>query len=319
MPEAATQLSSEKMPGLNPLSKNVLRVLLYFDMFRHPLKAEELFQCCTEQPNSLLMVEHELNFLMAQHLIMKKDGYFFLENNQGFVERRITGELKAKRTWKTALRFSKLISRFPFVRGVYISGSLSKGYMDRDGDIDYFIVTKAGRLWLSRSLLVLFKKIFLLNSRKYFCLNYFIDEDTLRIPDKNYFTATELVFLLPTYNYELYLELMHRNSWVKRYYPDFPLRGNDQVLSFKKNFTKQLCEAIFKGTIGEKLDVFFFRITINHWKRKFPHFDEKTFDLRLRSKKNVSKHHPQGFQEKILKEWEEKIDLFEMQHGVEIR
>ncbi len=319
MPEAVPQLSPEKMPGLNPLSKNILRVLLYFDMFKHPLKAEEIFHCCTEQPNSLLMVEHELGLLMSCHLIMKKNGYFFLEDNQSFVERRIVGEAKAKKTWMIALRFSKLISRFPFVRGVYISGSLSKGYMDKDGDIDYFIVTKPRRLWLSRSLLIFFKKIFLLNSRKYFCLNYFIDEDTLRIPDKNYFTATELVFLLPTYNHELYLELMRRNSWVKRYYPDFPLRGNYRVVPAKRYFTKNIFEAIFKGAIGEKLDVFFFRITIHHWKRKFTHFDEKTFDLRLRSKKNVSKHHPRGFQEKILKQWEEKIDLFEMQHGVEIR
>jgi hypothetical protein len=319
MIEGNPQLSTLKVTPLNPLSKNILRALLYFDMFRHPLKAEEVFHCCTEQPNSMLMVENELSILAAHHLVIKKDGYFFPGNNEGFVERRIEGEAKAKKTWKKAMRFSKLISRFPFVKGVYISGSLSKGYMDKEADIDYFIVTKPGRLWLSRSLLIIFKKIFLLNSRKYFCLNYFVDEDNLRIPDKNFFTATELVFLVPTCNYDLYLELMNRNSWVKKYYPNFPLRESTLVIPLKRSFFKNMCESVFKGTLGEKLDVFFFRITISHWKRKFAHFDETTFDHRLRSKKNVSKHHPKGFQEKILSGWEEKIDLFEMQHGVEIR
>jgi hypothetical protein len=316
---AAPKLIVEKITNLNPVSKNILRVLLYFDMFRHPLKAEEVFYCCTEHCGSFSGIENELNFLISQNLITKNDGYFFPEGNPGFVQRRMSGEMNARKTWKAALRFSKLISRFPFVRGVYISGSLSKGYMDKEADIDYFIVTKPGRLWLSRSLLVFFKKIFLLNSRKYFCVNYFIDENSLRIPDKNFFTATELVFLVPTCNYDLYLELMNRNSWVKKYYPNFPLRKDENMVPSKKSFIKNACESIFKGRIGEWLDVFFFRITISHWKRKFTHFDEKTFDLRLRSKKNVSKHHPKGFQEKILKDWEEKIDLFEMQHGVEIR
>src|SRR5204862_2711003 len=102
MIEVTPQVSNIKIAPLNPLSKNILRALLYFDIFRHPLKAEEVFHCCTEQPSSLLMVENELNFLTAHHLVIKKDGYFFPANNEGFVERRIEGEAKAKKTWKKA-------------------------------------------------------------------------------------------------------------------------------------------------------------------------------------------------------------------------
>ncbi len=316
---AAPKLAVKQETILNAVSKNILRVLLYFDIFRHPLRAEEIFHCCSEPMISLPVVEQELKDLSSGNMISHRMEYFLTDVNYDSVTRRIQGEEKAKKTWKAAKRFSRIISWFPFVRGVYISGSLSKGYMDKKADIDYFIVTKPGRLWLTRSLLVFFKKVFLLNSRKYFCLNYFIDEESLRIPDKNIFTATELVFLVPTYNYDLYLQLMDRNSWVKNYYPNFPLREGTHVIKSNGIFLKRICEKILKGNFGEMLDSFFFRVTLKHWKRKFPHFDEKTFDHRLRSKKNVSKHHPKGFQEKILKEWEEKIDLFEMQHGVEIR
>src|SRR6185369_8068797 len=178
---AAPKLSPEKSVRLTPLSKNILRSLLYFDIFKHPLQAGEVFQCCSEPLVSLSVIEEELNFLMTQGLVSENRGFFFPENNPHYVIRRLAGETKAGKSLKIASRFSRLISLFPFVRGVCISGSLSKGYMDHETDIDYFIVTKPGRLWLSRSLLILFKKIFLLNSRKYFCLNYFIDDENLRI------------------------------------------------------------------------------------------------------------------------------------------
>lgn len=315
---AVPKFSSEKSVRLSPLSKTIIRLILYFDIFKHPLTAEEIFQCCSEPAASLPLIKDELNLLVNQGLIAWHNHFYFLENSQHVVLRRLTGEENARKALKIARRFSRLISLFPFVRGVYISGSLSKGYMDHETDIDYFIVTKPGRLWLSRSLLVLFKKIFLLNSRKYFCLNYFVDEDNLRIPDKNFFTATELAFIIPTCNYELYSHLIDRNRWIRNYYPNFPLRGKDGVIPLKRPVVKNAMEALLSGGLGEKLDAFFFRITLNHWKKKFLHFDETTFDLRMRSRKNVSKHHPNGFQDKILNAWEEKTDAFEINYGVDL-
>lgn len=316
---AVPKLPVEKATVFNPVSKNILRILLYFDIFKHPLRKEEIFYCSCEPSVTLSMVEVELSFLLSQNILVLCKGFYLLENNQRPVMRRLNGEAAAQKALKTAYRFSKLISMFPFVQGVCISGSLSKGYMDRETDIDYFIITTTGRLWLSRSLLILFKKIFLLNSRKYFCVNYFVDEESLRIPDKNFFTATELAFIVPTYNYELYAKLIDRNNWMKKYYPIFPMREKKGVLPVKKPMLKRFLELLFKGALGEKLDSLFFRMTLNHWKKKFSYFDESTFDHRFRSRKNVSKHHPKGFQEKILTAWEEKLDTFEIQYGIELR
>ena len=54
------------------------------------------------------------------------------------VERRLKGEEHAADALKTAMKYTARISRFPFVRGVSLSGSLSKNYMDSESDIDYF-------------------------------------------------------------------------------------------------------------------------------------------------------------------------------------
>src|SRR5690606_3777846 len=102
------------------------------------------------------------------------------------------GNLMANKFSDIARKKAKLISQFPFVRGVMASGSLSKGYADEKSDIDFFIITIPNRLWIARTLLVLYKRIFLLNSHKFFCVNYFVDEKHLGIEEKNLFTATEL-------------------------------------------------------------------------------------------------------------------------------
>lgn len=42
----------------------------------------------------------------------------------------------------------KLIRYCPFVRGAFLSGSLSKGVDNGDADIDLFIVSAEKRLWI---------------------------------------------------------------------------------------------------------------------------------------------------------------------------
>ncbi len=208
------------------------------------------------------------------------------------------------------MKFSNRMSKFPFVRGISLSGSLSKNYMDSNSDIDYFIITAQGRMWLARTMLVLYKKIFLFNSRKNFCVNYFLSEENLEVPDKNIFTATEVSFLIPTYNYDLYMCFRNANAWTENFLPNFQHRDKRYLVGRKKYFLKSLLENILSGTIGTWLDNYFFKLTLKFWKKKFSHFDDSTFDFRLRSRKNVSKHHPMGYQEKILGRYAEQLSAF---------
>ena len=190
--------------------------------------------------------------------------------------------------------------------------------MDPDADIDYFIVTEPGRLWLARTLLVGFKKIFLLNSRRYFCVNYFITSDNLRIPDQNIFTATETATLIPTYNLELYEAFIRDNEWIREYYPHFSRNNGEWCIAEKKRPVKKMLEAVLGGGFGKKLDTLCLRVTLKYWKQKFHTLDSSAFEHRLRSRKNVSKHHPQGFQDKVLNAYEARIQKFEDQHSLSL-
>lgn len=304
--------------ALPQLSRAIVRTLLYFDIFNYPLNEKEILNSLSEKFSKEEEIKPELQLLLQNGLIGEKDDFYFIGEERGRVERRKNGNELADLFLKKAYRFSRIIGFFPFVRGVYISGSLSKGFIDKESDIDYFIITEPGRLWLTRVMLTMFKKIFLLNSRKYFCVNYFIDTNTLEIPDKNIFTATELTHLIPTYNYNLYLDFLNSNGWIKDYYPNFPLRSNKSVIMPKQTVVTSVSEAVLKGKIGEKLDVACFKLTLKYWKKKFSDFDESKFDLELRSRKNVSKHHPQGYQGKVLIKYKEKIEAFEQNNNLKL-
>jgi hypothetical protein len=297
---------------LSSFSKAILKTLLYFDIFQCPLTVEEICTYCSCS-TSMEEVSKQLEALVEVNCLKRSGVYYFIDEKDSAtrIKKKIEGNGKAEELLKIANRFSRFISYFPFVRGICLSGSLSKGYADGKSDIDYFIITEPGRLWLCRTLLIAFKKIFLLNSHKYFCVNYFVDTDNLEIPDKNTFTAIELTSVIPTYNCILYEQLMARNRWTDKYCPNFSLKNVEQIPVENRSVIKRITEKLLSGKMGDRLDERFFHLTLSQWRRKFKDFDEAQFDLRLRSRKNVSKHHPLGFQEKVLKSLEGKIRDFE--------
>ncbi len=303
---------TEAAPDPGPVTIAVLHTLMYFDVFSHPLTTDEIHHNCQWQPCSLTETAAALEELQLLGIATEKDGFWFLGDNHGHVALRLERQHRALHFRRKARRYSSLIASFPFVRAVCVSGSLSKGTMDKDGDIDYFIVTDPGRLWIARTLLILFKKTVLLNSRKYFCVNYFIDTDHLAIPDRNLFVATEIAFLLPMVNGDVYGEFIHSNHWVKLFYPNRELLSGAKTTAYRRGFFKRLTERMLSGKAGEWLDEKFLRLTLRRWKKKFAHMSESTFEVDFRSRKNVSKHHPRGFQRKVSAEMEKRREeIFE--------
>jgi len=300
--------------AIESVSSSVLKTLLYYDLFRYPLTAEEIKLYCNTAGCSTASVQNALDELCESAQVFRDKELYSVQNDHELFLRRIRGNKGAEKAMRKAQQRSKLIGFFPFVRCVCISGSFSKNYFDEKSDIDFFIITEPNRLWICRTFLVLFKKIFLLNDKKYFCVNYFIDSDSLVIPDKNIFTATELVTLLPMYNYSLYEEFFHANHWVKSFFPNSVQRELNGTPQEKPSGLKTAGEKLLQGNFGEWLDRFFFKRTLAFWKKKFHWQPPDEFEVNMRSRRSVSKHHPQGFQFRVLKAYEERIRSFEQQH-----
>ena len=295
----------------------LLKPILYFSLFKYPLTEEEIFNF--SKATSKEQIKLDLNELVNDNIIYKIDDFYLTENNETLIKRRLEGNKMAKNIYQKALTISRLISKFPYVEGVGISGSLSKGYYDDDADIDFFIITSPKRLWIARTFLILYKKIFLLNSRKYFCVNYFISSNALEIEEKNIFTATELTTLLPMYGNGSFHKFYDENKWVENYLPNKTVTdGLSKLHVVKKPTTTKITEYFLDSKIGDWLDAAFLRITYKKWKIKFNHLEERQFNVAMKSTKNISKHHPLNFQHKVIDRLNIRYDELREKHNIHI-
>jgi hypothetical protein len=186
--------------------------------------------------------------------------------------------------------------------------------MAEDGDIDFFVVTTPGRLWVARTLLVLYKKLFLMNSRKDFCVNYFLDTEHLTVEDRNLFTATEVITLIPTFGNGTTEAFFDRNAWAFRMFPGaaVPISLEVHIGPARR---KQFLERALSGHVGQLLDMWCMHVTWYHWKRKFSQLDARTFELALRTRTYVSKHHPRNFQKRVLDAYTERMERLAQRLG----
>jgi hypothetical protein len=265
-------------------------MLLYFDIFQYPLNKSELSLVV----NDPIYLDEYLDELKESGIITQEEEWYYLSGRK--YVKRISEKSTAERAYKKAEKYAALINRFPFVRGVYVSGSLSKDWADETTDVDYFI---------------LFKKLFLLNSRKYFCLNYFIDTSHLEIEEKNIFTATEIKFLKPMVNYVLYDDLLARNKWVDQFYSSRRAVDYNDHEELKDGWMKRVGEKILGGKLGERLDIWSMKKTLKFWRNKFPEMTNQNFAINFKSNRSISKHHPNGFQKKVIDALHLRVKEFE--------
>lgn len=282
----------------------VLSVLSYFEIFQYPLTAPEIFSFAGNPDLTEENVYTALEKGILDGQVYQFGPYYQTIDAPDWVGKRKDLNDRADQFVPIACRMGRLIGQFPFIRAVMVSGSLSKHSMGENGDIDFFLITTPGRLWVARTLLVLFKKIFLLNSRKYFCVNYFIDTDHLEIEEKNLFTATECATLLPVYGGQWYAVFIKANQWVSSgYFPHFSPRDTTLVPPDKPGRLKRGLEILLQTRFGALLDRWAMAVTLSFWNRKFKQLDTPQFELALKSRTYVSKHHPLSFQEKVLNKY----------------
>jgi hypothetical protein len=304
--------------NFTPLRRSILRTLAYYDIFSYPLTAEEIYINLGVNHTSPVEIKSELEKLSSDNIVFCKGEFYQLKDDDKYIYRRSAGNKLAEKRLKTARRVSSLISRFPFIRGILLSGSISKGFMEEDADIDYFVIIHPNRVWFSRFILMVFKKIFLFNSRKNFCINYFVDTEHLEIEEKNIFTATEIVTLLPTFGVNIYEEFYNKNLWTREFYPNFPMRDINNILDRKNGIIKSLSEKILGNKIGDKFDDFAMALFERFNKTKYKDYDREDFKLAFKSSKNESKHHPKFFQRKVLQEFEGKIQSLQEQLNISL-
>lgn len=301
------------------IKNNILKTLLYYDIFSHPLKDDEIFAFLPENSVSKDIVLDVLNTSAKEESsnFGEKEGYYYVQPNAENVNKRLSKEAYSKKMWRAAWWVTHIIKRFPFVRSVLITGSLSKNSSDNTSDLDFMVITAKDRLWIARTMLMLFKKIFLFNNKKYFCINYFITEDYLEIEDKNFFTATEIAHIKATYNTGHMNKFIEANTWIRKHFPNYTmfdpaLHTSGCKTQNRHSVWQKITEALVPKGFADRIDIKLMNKTIDHWNKKYSYLEEAERSFRLRSTRKVSKSHPNSVHNVILDSYSEKLRKFNL-------
>lgn len=294
----------------NDLDKSILKVIIYFDLFRHPVTTQEIVDF-----NQIMVNQEEVELtatrLVDLKIINRCQDFLGLDDLENKVLERIHKSKLAKKSIRRIKKYSKIVAMFPFVRAVFLTGSYSKGVMGEDSDLDFFIVTDKGKLWITKSLMVAFRKLILFDSHKNFCINYMVTSDALIINDRNQFTATELITMIPVYGVDLYNQMLESNQWIYRFFPNYPVNVDDTIIlnlgitAQLKYLAEKLLDFSFVKSLGEK----FMRLSAKNYRKKYSDgLSEEDFRKAIVVSPDVSKVHPHFFQKKVLDEFEMKVN-----------
>lgn len=195
------------------IKENLLTVLepvIFLDIFDYPPTA---FEVCfyLDRRLPLSQVMSLLEELVVKQVIFEQQGFYFLPGRQEIIDVRQARYNYSCAKLKIARRFSRLFSLFPGVIAVAAANFIGRHNLRLGSDIDFFVITKPGQIWLSRLYCAGLAKV--LNSRPTsrrkqdrICLSFYIAADQLDIsalalPEEDPYFYYWQRGLVPLYNY----------------------------------------------------------------------------------------------------------------------
>lgn len=202
--------------------ETVYRVSSYFDFpFTANEVADYFLPGINISGNKLLKLLTDGNF--ADIPFKVQNGYLLTREDQSPSLRIVREAISAKKL-KSAAHFSTYLSRLiPWINTIAVTGSVAYGSAGQRDDIDFFIVTKINRLWISCLLALVFIRVLKIlrlqpSMLLSFCMSYVHDEDGFRKEasrNPNPLFARELLKAIPLAGKENYRKMLEENEWVK--------------------------------------------------------------------------------------------------------
>lgn len=258
---------------LDSLQQSILKTLSYFDLMNFALTKEELFAYLWEPPQ--IKYEHFLSSLRKTQVdeaipFSQKFSYFFLLGREEIVEERRKHLVISELKMKIAERAIKKIRCVPFIRAVLVCNSVGSYNADEESDVDFFIISAPGRVWLVRLFTNLLLRFYGLrtysdNTKNKICLSFFVASDhlnlsSLRVADDDIHFAYWLHQMVPLYDPQnYYRRFLQANWWTKKYLPNINFLPHVDYLKKIQdtragNLWKNIWEQMWTGVYGDLLE-----------------------------------------------------------------
>ncbi|MEW6321797.1 MAG: hypothetical protein AB1635_12035 [Acidobacteriota bacterium] len=208
------------MAQARPEEMAVLHTIAYAALFDYPLTLEQL----RESLIGTAATESELREWLATSPLLRRtiehrDGFYFPRGRADMVSIRRRREAASRALLDRHRRVLAFIACLPFVRMVALTGSLAHLNADDDADLDLFVITRPGRVWLVTVGALVAAK--LTGWRRRLCLNYVISETALAVTPADLFSANQIIHLQPVTGSDAYRAFLRANPFVTEHYPNF--------------------------------------------------------------------------------------------------
>ncbi len=253
-----TRPTGDQKPAALDVRLAVLRALAYSDIFDYAPDRSALYHALECPGISRARFEQALEDMQAEGTIIADGERCMLAGREALAAIWRRRQQQSALKWQTASRYARLIRCLPFIRMVAITGTLAARSAEAADDIDLFLITAPGRVWLARVLTVAVVRLAALFGVT-LCPNYLIATDALELSERNLYTARELVQMQPLYGAAWHHHLRLRNLWTLDYLPNasiapFPPALPLDRLSALARVCKWLGERLLGGKPGAALD-----------------------------------------------------------------
>lgn len=280
------------------LSVTALRLIAYYDIFRHPLTIPELSRLAGAD------VGVAIERLVQEGVVERTRAHVYLAGQGAQVARRQERTAAAERRWPAARRAGRLLADFPWVRAVLVTGGMSKSSTEDGGDVDFMLLVEPGHVWAAKSALQVLRRALPAGVRECFCTNYLLATDALELDDRNMFTAMELATAIPLHGSAWSVALLEANrSWAEAFVPgmgwsverashapDHPPRAG------------RLVEALTEP-LGPHHERVAMHLWDRYWNRKYAWLDDDVRAQRFKRRPEIATNHLHDFQVYVISEY----------------
>lgn len=300
------------LPRLSVLQQDILRTLSYFDIFSYPLSAEQVYTYLPRNSVSIAQVGETLDSLVSCGVVQHSHSFYFLaDRTTSVVAERLQNEIRASRMMKRVRWIAFLLRQVPFVRAVFITGSLSKNVAGPSSDADFMIVTAPNRLWITKMFLTAIRRVFLLNSIRYFCLNLFVTENGFPFLDRNIFNAIEVATTQVLWNRAAYRKFQSANAWTEQFLPNRkPAAPHLDEDSNAASPLQKIIETLLSVLPLGLLDGRIMKSARSYWRKKNLHLDDERFNALFHCTPDISTVWYDDHQTRILNGYRRRLAKF---------
>ncbi len=209
------------------IQQAIIQTLKYSDIFDYPLTEKEIYTyLIISHPVKIAEFKKVLTRLSHKYIEYHSPFYCLTMRSEIIALRKNRREI-SKRKIRSAERTIKFLTKIPTISFIGLSGSLARENADLEADIDLFIITAKGRLWITRlfalCLLQLLGRRRRRNSTQApnsICLNFFLEETALGFKGdhQDIYTAYELMQMKPIFDRNRsYQRLLYANQWISKF------------------------------------------------------------------------------------------------------